>query len=210
MNRAAGGIFPRVYHRLQSQARCDLSHLIVGAADVDGPRKTGTNPKDLSLPAQSLDAQPDQRLAAGEIDRGFQKEAVDQLDAAPPQGAADFVHAPRLEIHDGDEIVDFRKYNGISWVVANAVQMVQVAVGAINAFFGKIGQPPATSRMEFGNDECGLPRAGRFRWRGDGRHGSQKRAPVKVESSAGYGSREHTHLPEKILLPERIFTYKII
>ena len=142
------------------QARTKLAHLIVLAADVDGPADAGAHAHDLFLPAQPFDPFLDERFPARKVDGHFEESGVNQLHPALLGPLLDLLNARRLEIHNGDQVVAFGEHKLVSGIVTHAVQMIQIAIGAVNAFIGEVGQPPATRRMKVGHDEtfqgCGF------------------------------------------------------
>ena len=111
------------------------------------------NSHDLLLPAQSFHPLLQQGFTARQIDRHLQEIGVDQLHAAFLRSLLDLLDPLRLEVHNGDHIIDFGKRELVIGIVAHSIQMVQIGVGAINTFLGKSGQPPATGRMEVGHNK---------------------------------------------------------
>ena len=152
MDRATRRISTSVNHRLQSETGSDLCHLLVGAADIDGPGESRMHAKDLLLPVQPFNPQADQSLPTREIDRGFQEKAVDEFYLAFLDPSPQLFNALGLKIHDRDEVVHLGKDEGVMRVVAHPVEMIQVAVRAVDPLFGEIGQPATARRMEVGYD----------------------------------------------------------
>jgi len=149
----AGGVVARIDHRVEAETRCDLRHLLVYARHVDGPDETRASPKDRLLPAQTFHAHLDEGFAAREVDRRFEKERVDQLHAALANPLLELRHPVRVEIEDGDHRVAFRQRESVVRVVPHAVEVVEVAVGAVVALGGPVRKPAAACRMEVGDDE---------------------------------------------------------
>ncbi len=53
-----------------------------------------------------------------------------------------------LKFHDGDDVIHFRHHERIVRIVAHPVEMIQVAVGAVDPLSGKGGKPAATRGMK--------------------------------------------------------------
>ena len=114
------------------------------------------NPSTPSL----MSASPPERLM-----RHFEESGVHQFHPAFLGPLLDLLNARGLEIHYGDHVVAFGEHELVSGIVTHAVQMIQIAIGAVYAFIGEVGQPPATCGMKVGHDETFQGRGFR-RWFG--------------------------------------------
>ena len=146
------GVLARVDHGVETEAGGNLGHLLVSAADIDGPGVARLKVEDLPVPAKTQDAHANKGFAAGKIDGGLEEHGVDEFDALLANALFELRNALRTEIHDGDDVVNLRQYEGVMRVLGDPVEMRQVAVGAVDALARKSGEPPATGGMEVGDD----------------------------------------------------------
>ena len=148
MNRGTGRIVPGIKQSVQAESGGDLRHLLVGPCHVDHPGIARTDSEHPALPAQTLYAVLNQRLAPGQVDRRFEEEGVARLRPPLPEATHQLFLSLRVEIEHGDHVRNLGEGEGVVRVVAHPVQVIDVVVGAVVALGGPVGQPAAACRVK--------------------------------------------------------------
>ena len=124
---AARLVHPLVNHGIKTETGGDLAHLVMESAGVDHPHKARD---EFPSPAPASAGPPpllQQGFAARQIDGHLQEIGVDQLHPAFLRPLLDLLDPLRLEVHNGDHIIDFRKSELVIGIVADSIQMVQIS-----------------------------------------------------------------------------------
>ena len=156
------------------------------SADVDGPGKARPYSEYRLLPAEAFHAEPDERLTTGQVDGRLQEKRIDQLEPSFLNALPDLVNPFRMEVHDGDQVVDFRENESVIGVVTHAIQMIQIAVRAEHALFREGRQPSAACRVKIRHhehDSLGAGQVGLAFEGGRANRHREKIAPVHLHGS---------------------------